>query len=230
MKIFALSFFLWTCLLVTNHCRAQEAKREHPVMAVKWSSLHLIYFYPSLQVAFEHKVAKNITLQYDLGLVFNPPDNLNESYRKRRGFRGIAELRYYLPSPPKVPFYAAGEFYSSRINFDRSYTLGFDCLDGECLYFRYDTYKVRNKQQGIGLKYGILLFPGWNKHRSFFFDFNAGVAFRSIRYHEVGKPRESNITFFGNEKNAISFSPDEDDRREFRPILGIRLGYSFLPR
>ena len=165
-------------------------------------------------------------MQYDLGWVFSFNPNGSEDYQNKKGFRGMAELRYYLPSPPKIPFYIAGEFYYSRIKFDRSQVIGYGCATGDCSYFEYFTYKVENDHQGIGIKYGLLLYPGWNRNRSFFFDINGGVAYRSIAYHEIGKPVTPNDEVFDNDSSGF-FSPNENDHTEFRPILGVRIGYTF---
>jgi hypothetical protein len=226
MKVIAVFFYLSVMGAITNQCFAQDI--EPPRLAVKWSFPHLLYFYPSIQIGLEHKLFDRVNLQYDLGLVFHPPLSSNKSYENRRGFRGIGELRYYVPSPPKIPFYLAGEFYYSKIQFDRSNVIGYDC-SGDCLYYEYITYRMDHRQQGVGLKYGLLLFPGWNRNRSFFFDINAGVSYRSVRYSEPGKPTAPNITFFENDEDDDNlFSPDEHDRTEFRPMIGIRIGYSFI--
>ena len=74
------------------------------------------------------------------------------------------------------------------------------------------------------MKFGLLLFPGWNNNRSFFFDLNAGVAYRSILYTDIGKPNAPNSQSFNNNSDDI-FAPTEADHGEFRLIVGIRLGY-----
>jgi hypothetical protein len=209
-------------------CHAQKsAIVDAPNLAVKLSIPHFFYFYPSVQVGLEHKLFRNVNLQYDVGWIFDGPSNNSENYQNKRGFRGIAEVRYYLPSPPKIPFYIAGEFYYSRVNFDRSQVIGYECQTGNCSYFEYLTYKVENDHQGFGLKYGILLFPGWNRNRSFFFDINGGFAYRTIAYYDIGKPAPANAQFFSNDSSDF-FSPREIDHSEFRLIVGIRMGYSFF--
>jgi hypothetical protein len=223
--------FIYAAVMTTaiNQCFAQSTRIEPPRLAVKWSPLHLIYFYPSIQIGIEHKLFQNITLQYDLGLVVDLGVRSNDDFTNCHGFRGIGELRYYIPSPPKIPFYIAGEFYYNNIRFDRSNVIGYDCFDGDCLYYEHITYRVTHDHQGVGLKYGILLFPGWNRNRSFFFDLNVGVAYRSISYNNPGKPIAPNIIYFEDEgDDFLSFRPDEDNRSEFRPVLGFRLGYSFI--
>jgi hypothetical protein len=226
MKTTTPIFVLAMCLGLT--VRAQFSPTvEPPSLADKFSVPHLFYFYPSVQIGLEHKLFKNVNLQYEAGWIFNINSNDSENYQNKRGFRGIAEVRYYIPSPPKIPFYIAGEFYYSRIKFDRSQVIGYDCQTGECSYFKYETYKIENDHQGVGLKYGMLLFPGWNRNRSFFFDINGGLAYRSIAYHDIDKPMPVNAQFFDNDTSDF-FSPKESDHSEFRLILGVRMGYSFF--
>jgi hypothetical protein len=227
MKFLTRFLFATLMLAAINQCFAQGSRIEPPRLAAKLSPLHLIYFYPSIQIAIEHKLFSNITLQYDLGVVVDFGVMSDNDFRNRHGFRGIGELRYYIPSPPKIPFYIAGEVYYSNIKFDRSNVIGYDCFNGDCLYYEHIIYRVKHDHQGVGLKYGILLFPGWNRNRSFFFDLNLGVAFRTITYSYPGRPSAPNITYFENEDEDF-IRPNEDDRSEFRPVLGFRLGYSFI--
>jgi hypothetical protein len=228
MKMTVPKFCLFGLVIASSIvCRAQSHIIAPPRLAVKLSIPHVFYFYPSIQVALEHKLFKNVNMQYDLGWVFSFNPNESEDYQNKKGFRGMAEVRYYLPSPPKIPFYVAAEFYYSRIKFDRSQVIGYGCATGECSFFEYVTHKVENDHQGIGLKYGLLLYPGWNRNRSFFFDINAGVAYRTIAYHDIRKPLTPNDEVFDNDSSEF-FRPRESDHTEFRPILGVRIGYTFL--
>jgi hypothetical protein len=208
-------------------CAQQISQVEPPRFAVKWSPLHMIYFYPSAQVAVEHRLFKRLNVQYDFGLVIDYPYADSEDFRDKEGYRLTGEVRYYVPSPPKIPFYLATEYYYSDIRFTRSQVIGHGCESGDCNYFQYTDYKVEHTNQGMGLKFGILLFPGWNKNRSFFFDINAGGAYRNIVYTEIGKPAGTGIVVYDNDDSTI-FTPSERSRDEFRLILGIRLCYRFL--
>lgn len=220
---------LYTTLMMAaiNQSCAQDDRIGPPRFAIKWSPSHLIHFYPSIQVGVEHKLFQNITLQYDLGAVVDLGTMSNDDFINRRGFRGIGELRYYLPSPRKIPLYIAGEFYYSDIKFDRSDVIGYNCWTEDCLYYEYITYRVKHHHEGVGVKYGIILFPGWNRNRSFFFDLNLGIAYRSITYKHTGKPVDSDIKYFEDEDKHI-FRPKENIGRHFRPVVGLRLGYSFF--
>ena len=72
MKITAPKFCVFGLAIVLSIvCKAQSYIIEPPRLAVKWSILHLVYFYPSIQVGLEHKLFKNVNMQYDLGWVFS---------------------------------------------------------------------------------------------------------------------------------------------------------------
>ena len=207
---------------------AQSYRIEPPRLAVKWSPIHLINFYPSIQIGLEHKLFRNITMQYELGAIIDMGVMSNDDFIDQRGFRAIGEVRYYLPSPPKIPFYIAGEYYYGDIRFDRSDVIGYNCQGGECLYFEYITHRVNHRHQGVGLKYGILLFPGWNKNRKFFFDLNVGAAYRSIRYNYPELPDGNDITRFEQKSDDHIFRPEENKGRHVRPVVGLRMSYVIM--
>jgi hypothetical protein len=229
-------FFLsGICLVLLCHRSAAQDQTsddshivKHPAFAVKWSPLHMAYFYPSFQFAIEHRLLKNLNVQYDLGWVLDYPHGDSEDFTDKQGYRFIGELRYYVPSPPKVPLYVAAELYHSKISFTRSQVVGRDCETGQCDYFEYLDYEIETVNKGVGIKFGVLLFPGWNKNRSFFFDINVGGAFRDIAYESIGKPIQSVETVvYDNDENNL-FSPSEQSRTQLRPVIGVRLGYKIL--
>ena len=73
----------------------------------------------------------------------------------------------------------------------------------------------------------MLLFPGWNRNRSFLFDINVGFASRKIAFDEIEKPVSSNAEFFDNDSPEL-FSQKENDHTKFRQKFGIPIGYTFL--
>jgi hypothetical protein len=220
-------------VLFALHAQAQSTDEEnhivkHPALAVKWSPLHLAYFYPSFQVSIEHKLLRNLSVQYDLGLILDYPNGDSEDFSDKRGYRFIGELRYYVPSPPKIPFYVAAEVYHSKVNFNRSQVIGRGCETGDCDYFEYVEYKMETVNKGVGFKFGVLLYPGWNRNRSFFFDINVGGAFRDITYESIGRPVQSASTVIYDNDESNLFSPSEQSRTQFRPVIGVILGYKIL--
>jgi len=196
-----------------------------PKLAVKYSPLHMIYFYPSIQVAVEHRLYRNLTIQYDAGIVFNYNENNSSAdYQNRRGYRLIGELRYYLPFTRKVPFYLAAEGYYHNITFHRNAVLGYySDNDKSYTYYQYIQHTVRTEQSGGGLKFGMLLYPAWNRNSRFFFDINGGLAIRNITYTNENLPPGNYAYFYDDDFNI--FAPDENNHTELRPVLGIRIGY-----
>lgn len=202
---------------------------RHPAFALKWSPVHLAHFYPSFQVAIEHRLFRGLNIQYDLGVVVNSPYGNTERFSDKRGYRLIGELRYYVPSPPKVPLYLAAEYYYSKITFDRSQVVGYGCQGGQCDFYKYQEYEMRHANSGAGVKAGALLFPGWNRNRSFFFDINAGIAYRDITYE--GKPYADpslGMVLYDDDEDDSLFAPNEGNSFRPRLVVGIRLCYKFL--
>ena len=157
-------------VVITTTALAQEDRITQPRLAVKWSPLHLFYFYPSIQLGLEHKLTDNLNIQYDLGWIFERPYAIQENpdYKNKRGFRGMLELRYYLPSPRKIPFYLAGEFYYSKVTFDRWLLVGRGCENGSCNYFEYLPTRVRNDHSGFGLNMASCCSPAGIETEHFF--------------------------------------------------------------
>ena len=203
-----------------------------PRLALKWSPLHLLYFYPSWQFSIEHKLLKKFNLQYEAGWVVQSQNNVPE-YQDKRGYRASIELRYYLPSPPMIPLYVSTEFYYQNVSFDRSETVGFNCALGNCDYFQSVTYPVTCEELGPGLKFGLLLYPAWRRNKSFYFDFNAGFAYRVIHYASPARPSGDGIEYFEDNQgwilfNPAMFRPDEGITERARFVMGIRFSYRFL--
>ena len=195
-------------------------------LALKWSPMHFIYFFPSAQISLEHKLFNKINVQYEVGFV-GDYDTRTERYSDKRGYRGALELRYYLPSPRMIPLYVSAEYYYNNIRFDRTELIGFSCIGSACDYYQYASYRVRYKEQGPGMKFGILLYPGWRHNHRFFFDINVGFSHRNIDSQEGYTPVGQNIARFYDNYDHF-FEPDESIRKKMRFILGVRFSYRFL--
>jgi len=224
---------LCACCMVRGQQQEPDEKPGHspviaPKLALKWSVLHLMYFYPSWQFSLEHRLLKTLNIQYDGGWVVNSQPNFS-GYENKRGYRMSVELRYYLPSSPQmVPFYFAGELYYHNIRFDRSETIGFNCATGMCDYYQFVTYPVKTEELGPGIKFGMLMFPGWRKNRSFFFDLNGGFAYRKINYSYSLRPSGEGIEQVGDIHGLRLFAPNEAVSERIRFIIGARFCYRFL--
>lgn len=228
MKAVFIIFFAVAMPAIFTMAVAQDERIRPPRLAVKWSPLYLLHFHPSVQFSIEHRLTQKITVQYDLGSIVDLgtwDNDTNDDFNRRRGFRAIGEIRYYLPSPRKIPLYLAAEYYHSEVQFDRSNVVGYDYEWGECLYYEYVTHKVKHRNQGIGVKYGIVLFPGWNGNRKFFFDVNAGAALRYIKYDYTTLPVGDDVMLFKDRDDKNIFRPAEKNGWYPRPVVGLRMGY-----
>lgn len=227
------------CCAVTTHAQqsagisSEPDKRlvsdavTPPNLALKWSLLHLFYFYPSIQFSLEQKLFRNFSIQYEGGWVVRSYNNPTD-YEDKRGFRGALELRYYIPSPNKVPFYVAAEYYYHSIRFNRTETVGYNCSGGMCDYYQSVTYPVDTEELGPAIKFGMLMFPGWRHNRKFFFDINSGIAFRNINYAYNERPAGVGVEYFDDTRDWRIFKPDESESKRVRFVLGARFGFRFL--
>jgi hypothetical protein len=234
--IFLLAATIWLCGIAstapaqtkfTSKADLAVGEVAPPRLALKWSPFHLVYFYPSWQFSIEYNLIKNLNIQFDAGWVVHSYQNLPE-YEDKHGYRAAVELRYYLPSPRMLPLYVATEFYYHRISFNRSETVGFNCAGGTCDYFQSVTYPVNCEELGPGLKFGLLLYPGWRRNKSFYFDFNAGFAYRNINYASPARPSGDGVEYFTNTQRWFQFSPNEKITERTRFVLGVRFCYRFL--
>ncbi|MGC3944063.1 MAG: hypothetical protein QM762_05975 [Chryseolinea sp.] len=213
--------------LFTGRDERLTGKVMPPGLAVKWSILHLLYFYPSIQLSLEQRLFKNFGIQYEGGWVINSYENTSD-YEDKRGFRGAIELRYYLPSTDKVPLYISGEYYYHNIKFNRTETVGFNCATGMCDYYQSVTYPITTEEMGPAFKFGMLMFPGWTHNRRFFFDINSGFAFRRMNYSYAARPSGVGVQYFDDSANWRLFAPDEELTKRVRFVLGARLCFRFL--
>lgn len=235
-QVFVLAATLWLCV-TGNETWAQTRPSTKaglavnevapPRLGLKWSPLHLLYFYPSWQFSLEHRLLKDLSIQYEAGWAVHSYLS-RPQYQDKRGYRAAVELRYYLPSPSMLPFYVSAEFYYHNIRFDRSETVGFNCVNGSCDYYQSVTYPVSCEELGPALKLGLLLYPAWRRNKSFYFDLNAGFAFRNISYASSARPSGDRIEYFKDVQRWRIFSPDEQITERARFVMGVRFCYRFL--
>jgi hypothetical protein len=204
---------------------AQEPLTESAVVphtAIKVSPLHLLNFYPTVELSFEQRILPRFTTQLEAGYVLNYGSNMNRDFQDKRGVKLKLEGRYYFGtvSDAKKIYYGAVEPYMNVINFDRSVS-EVECFDLECnhLYRRQYFDKMEYREHGVSLKIGLLRDLG----SGIFLDFNSGLTLRNIRYHEPVRPRSFNEL---EERNFFQI-PNENDRIGFSPNLGLRFGYRF---
>ncbi len=213
---------LFLLVIISTECIAQDSLLYQsfiPRHAVKISPFHLLSFYPTIQLAYEVKIAKRLSFQIEGGYVINYKVNVDPEYQNKRGGKGKLELHYYmLPSTrAQLIFYGAAELYYNAVDFDRRVTRE-ECFNTDCnqRITRQYTTKVMYREPGIGLKMGFVKY-----FSDFFIDINSGWAIRFISYTESENIRN----FFNNDNMRWLNIPNEEDRVALAPIIGIRLGY-----
>src|SRR5687767_14554290 len=88
-------------VLVSACCCAQDQDTDPtenlvPDMAIKFSPIHLINFYPTVQLAFEKKIRKKLTAQIDLGYILQNNKLRGNDFGNMRGYKTKAEARQYI--------------------------------------------------------------------------------------------------------------------------------------
>lgn len=213
--------FFWCALMAAIQTRAQDTPdallASVPRQAIRFSPLHLVSFYPTLEFSLEQRLYKQVTLVGEYGHVLNY-GNTN-SHSNKRGHKAKAELRYYLHHVRRLTFYAAGEYYWNAIRFDR-WAQRTEFLDASFDFpiIRKFAYPVVYDEYGVSLKYGLLI----DLPKHLFLDFNAGLRMRVIDYD---KPTLAAGEVDTDDHNFLA--PGEDDRTVPGFVVGVRLGYRF---
>jgi hypothetical protein len=192
-----------------------------PGSAIKVSPLHLINFYPTVQVSYEQRIFPRFTLQAEGGYVMDY-GNDEESFQNRRGMKLKLEGRYYLGSVSTRAniHYVSMESYMNMVDFDR-YGIVEECFDEGCNhpYVRRFPYKMEYMERGISLKAGVI----WYVSSRFFVDGNGGLTLRNIDYHKPPLPAR-----IGHKDDwSLIEIPNETDRLAVSPNMGVRIGYRF---
>lgn len=197
----------------------QDAIPRH---AVRVSPLHLLNFYPTVQLGYEANIRNRFSIYTEGGVAVNITQR-DERFLDKRGIKLKVEPRYYLSASRKghVLWYAAGEAYYNKINFERKTRL-IGCFDLDC-QFRYERQSLEKgtyREHGFGIKGGMMI--GRNR---FFVDINTGFAIRIIDYSLPELP----VGWEGDGRAWYDI-PNETDRTAFTPLVGVRLGYHLINR
>lgn len=204
----------------------QRFETAVPRHAIRISPLHLLSFYPTIQLGYETLIYKNITTYVEGGYVVEHNEAVGgidrDEFGNKRGFKVKVEPRWYAleTDSRKVTFYVALELYVNRVNFDRTEKV-VECYDADCVH-AYETrrsYLVKYREHGVAPKWGMMIYIG-----RVFLDINAGFALRHVDYIKptVPSPIDPEVTFldFGN-------TPNEEKRTVLAPVFGGRIGFRF---
>ena len=189
--------------------------------------MNLIFFYPSIQFAYEHQINRRISAQAEAGIVV---DYLGDGYenlefQNKRGAKIKAEFRYY-PSGlrrNRPNYYASLEPYFNLVNFDREINQT-ECLDINCtqqFQHRY-LFLVKYREEGISFKNGLQINKGW-----FTVDFSAGLRLRFVNYIKPAIPNGIDDWF---DAFFLDFSPNEEKRMSVGIITDVKVGYTLGAR
>jgi hypothetical protein len=192
-----------------------------PGKAIKVSPLHLFNFYPTIEISYEHRIAKRVTLQLEGGYVLDY-GSYDTDFIDKRGVKTKLEARYYFwaRDERRKLYYMAAEGYWNAVNFDRK-SSRIECFDNDCQsqFVRFYDYKMEYRESGFTLKVGFLKYFGAS---DVFIDINSGWTIRNVQYRE---PEE--LASGGFEDDSVIFFeiPNENDRIAVSPNFGIRFGY-----
>lgn len=194
-----------------------------PSSVLKFSPLHLINFYPTLEFSYEFRLKGRVTMQAEGGWIVNYASAEQTDFLNKRGFKAKLEERFYLFYFDRHPgnMYLAAETYYNHVNFDREETVN-DCFDNNCQsqFTRRVRYLMQYREYGESIKWG------WVKYWSrFVLDLNAGWTLRVIKYERANPLPGVPVDDF-NDTWGFDI-PNERDRTTIGPNLGIRVGYRF---
>lgn len=216
--LFGLIFFI-----TSFPVHAQEEKKDSLDMpakhAIKINLLQPFSYYSTVPLAYEMRVAKDLSLTLEAGYVYNSLATARTN--NKRGVKLRTELRWYpdnLSYTERTHDYLSVEPYGNMVNFDRRQTVS-ECLDAECQYRYSRTYDkvVRYRESGIGFKWGHI---GYGKN--FLYDVNLGLRLRRVRYYNTIPS-----TSFDDVEDFDFFSTFVDRREKNRYALGLVMGFSF---
>lgn len=216
--------FLGCAVYAQKADSVRERKSAPPALAVKWSPLHLFGYYPTLQLAVEHRIADQFSLQWDAGYVVSVEDPVDQKDGfDKKGFKAKLDIRYYETFGRSAVFFAP-EFFYNYVDFKKTGTFGIGCDDpqGGCDYFRYYTYPVRYREPGLAMKVG--LFHRFGRH--FCIEYHLGVAQRFIRYKAVGVPAKTSYED-EYEDDPFDLIPSHRSANRLSPTTAFRVGYIF---
>jgi hypothetical protein len=195
---------------------------------LKWSPLHFIGKYPTLQFALEQRLRKNFSLQYEAGTaLFIPEINAfaEDNTFRYRGFKSKFEVRRYFNTSGYRQFYCAQELFYNKMALrkEENFVVHPDISDQSKDYTQAMTYTLRYREYGTVIKAGI--FTPINR---FCFDIHVGLAFTVVDKSSAGKPPEPTYTLPDDDTPGGGSILDifkMDERLYIYPTIGVRLGY-----
>ncbi|GAA0894299.1 hypothetical protein GCM10009122_39800 [Fulvivirga kasyanovii] len=219
MKIIQVVFLILAAYATVN---GQDNKNNEkiyggiPALSVKWSPLHLINTFPTVQIDAEVKIRDRMTVQVGGSPVVRLSE-VDHRYNldKKRGYKLKSEVRYYfLPvrQEDKKLAYVSLSFDYNRLKNDKSVTFEYDCNGQGC------QYRQRTEIEERRIIYSLTHRIGVQKYLSpsFLIDINAGWGVRWGNYARFNEPAG-----YDNANETTDFFGFFSDYVETRVAIGL---------
>lgn len=192
-----------------------------PDLIFKVNPSPIFSFYSSFMFGLEHRIYRNLYMQYEGGRIKPFGDNWDyKAYQNLKGGRGTMQLRYYAEQLNSRGIFFGVEATLRLVNYERKNTFGFDCEEfANCAYFRYIAFKETDLNKGLGICAGAqdLL---WERIT---FEFSGSIGLNHSTFSTFGKPVN-----FSQEYGKVN----SDDHLFSVPYitLSLRLGIAALKK
>lgn len=161
-----------------------------PALSVKWSPLHLINTFPTVQVDTEVRVRDRITVQVGGSpVIYLRGTDHRYRMHDKRGYKLKSEVRYYFqPVHPedKKMVYVSLSFDYNRLKNDKTVTFEYDCSGSGC------QYRQRTEIEERRIIYSLTNRIGLQRYLSprFLIDINAGWGVRWGNFSLFNEPED----------------------------------------
>jgi hypothetical protein len=202
--------------LVAAQTENDSLKYRPGKFVVKWSALHFVAHFPSVQIAFEHRVFEKLGLQYDFGPILNLPVLLSKVDYNKHGFRSKFQIRYYVYEKRHWKVFVATEAGYNQATYKGYRTYYVNPSTGYN-YYQFvatpSTYKEKNLALLVGFRFGTYRFG---------IEPQIGAIGRDVKFHN-DSPGSYYSLSENNEKDDNAFN--HSSRRAIEPTVSMRFCY-----
>ncbi len=208
-------------LILLSYCSysqdATSEKHKAGKIIIKWSPAHLFSHFSSVQLALEHKLTSNVSVQYDFGPVLNVGGILSTVDSHKHGYRAKFQVRRYFESGSRHwKYFVAPEVGYNSVNY-RAYRAYYVDAENQFDYYQFIETPSTYREKSMAL-YGGARF---NVYR-FCVEFQAGLAERFIKFHNDSPGSNYTLSTL-HEKDIVLF--DNKSRNVLLPTAAIRVCY-----
>ncbi|MBL6444814.1 DUF3575 domain-containing protein [Fulvivirga sp. 29W222] len=205
MKIVHALLFVLTVVIAAQGQNNESEDKAYgvPNLYVKWSPLHLINTFPTVQMDAEVRIGDRMTVQVGGSpVIYVSSTDHWYGLHKKRGYKLKSELRYYfLPVQLEGEklFYLSLSFDYNRLKNDKTGTFGFDCNDRDCQYRQRVQLEERREIYALTHRIGMQRYlTSW-----FLLDINAGWGVRWGSYSMFNEPQGYDEYFRNDESDSF---------------------------